>query len=920
MKSIIDNILKAHYKKKYVYSEGKNEELEKNNFFSDLLGDGNLNTINERLRDASLMISNKEMLRKCYVNVETLSSACLMAVENDCRRINAEMSDDTHQLLYRPVTELLEKYIPWEISSPMRILVGCPGVGKSTFLCYFFSFHEEYFKDAGISTIIMDLHRIRKDDINSLYQRIYRALQGKGLTSSNIADPTKNQVITELINVVTTNKLIIVFDNIDKSDSFDDETALLHEILQLSSELAPNVKFIVSIRKITIHLHSHTEPFLRMKPNCDYIPAPPVNIVLQKRMSYIMTAITIKPQTLLYNDGPKTVSIATSDKHKRVFEYLPGALDEEVNDYLYFLSSGNLRIMLEKYFATVTSNHMNGTVLFRALVGAKFDSHGKRAFDFSDFFYVTCRDNREFFVEDNFCDFNLSKSKIVLLNIFDNTEKNCWYNNLIRYMILRYIYDNAATPVQLRTIFDKFRRLGFEPCSISICLTAFIHANLIRTNHFNTILIDSESTDKVVCTMAGRYYIDRLVKSIEYVEMMQFSTMSSHIVKGFPKKDALDRYRGKSLLPDFVNYLYNEELIAEAAISNLYDYETFRELIKDNVSGFSDMIRTSCETDIRRIIQKKKTAEKASREEIETKQMKILEQIIMRLKEKVVRPTTERLLERLKEHKSTQVPATPLIVARQIIDSYYAENRGMNDINVLKMEAILRLTSNGLVNHGYEVLFRGYYGVTGGEIFATLAGNKDTLKKLDFILLRTVNGLLSTIAAAPMRCVSVNLSDALIEDTALCHHVLGELVKTVTSRLCNFELVIELPETLEVRNIKKAKDIMNKFTMFKYALDDFFTRHSIHKQLYEDVPDRIHWLKVDHNVFQDHYESERDHLSASITALIEDIQSHNLSACVVVEGVEKGKKGDEHKDFLREIIRTTGFDRLYIQGFGVTKV
>ncbi|WP_420266901.1 hypothetical protein, partial [Candidatus Magnetominusculus dajiuhuensis] len=576
----------------------------------------------------------------------------------------------------------------------------------------------------------------------------------------------------------------------------------------------------------------------------------------------------------------------------------------------------NIRIMLDKYYDTVMSRHMNDTVLFNALINARFQFDEKRGLNFSDFFYAACRDNREFFVEDIDYECNDSRFKIVLLNIFDNNEKNCWYNNLIRYMILSCIYDNNATPVQLIILFDKFMRLGFAPDSISSCLKAFQQADMIRTDHYDTLFIDRESTERVVCTMAGKYYIERLIRSLEYAEMMQFSTMSSHVKKSLLKKDALTRYSRRRLIPDFVNYLYNEELIAEAVISNFYDYETYKELMNGCVKSFSDILRISYKSYFSQIAERKKTTEKGIRRTIDSKQRNILEQIIKMLDERVIYLGTLNLLKRLKKPVSTIIPATPLIVANRIVESYYADKNGMKDVNVLKLEAICRLTLNGIENYAEEVLFEGYDNVKGGLIFSDLSYRKDTLKKLDFILLRTVKAFLPKIAAAGTGCVSVNLSDALIEDTELCHHILSELAETVTDVSFNCELVIELPEKIEAENIVKAKNIINKFNMFKYALDDFYTHESIHKHIYDDLPDMIHWLKVDFVFFKKFYEHIRNKLRESILVLIDDIKRRNLNTCVVVEGVEL----PEHRIFLREIIKITGFDRLYIQGWGVKKV
>ncbi len=348
MRSIIDNILNAHYKKKHVYSEGNNEELKKINFFADILGENNLTLINERLADATLMTTNKDMLRQCYVNVEKLPDTCLTAFRSYCMRLLPERSNNAHQVLSRPVTDFIEKLRPWGNSPAMRILVGCPGVGKSTFLYYFFDYYEKYFSENDIAVIIMDLHAISDGDIHFLYQSIYRVLQLKKLTSSDIANPTAHQVVNEIISVVANRKLIIVFDNIDKCESFNGETALLKEILKISSELREqqNVKIIVSIRKITVHLHSHNELFSRMRLHYDYIPAPPINIVLINKMSYIMADIRIEYRSIRYeipSIRPDAVSITVTENHKKIFEYLPRTMDTEINEYLYHLSNGNIR-------------------------------------------------------------------------------------------------------------------------------------------------------------------------------------------------------------------------------------------------------------------------------------------------------------------------------------------------------------------------------------------------------------------------------------------------------------------------------------------------------------------------------------------------------------------------------------------------
>ncbi|CAA0176273.1 AAA domain-containing protein [Tenacibaculum maritimum] len=431
-------------------------------------------------------------------------------------------------------------------STPVTLLIGSVGSGKSTYLKHFeLVKSKELLKTKKAHWIYIDLEKIGKTgnprkfiyqalsdylleehpenptDFESLikpaYEKEIKALS-KGPYALLAKDPNKfEDKIIELIDkdfqnvepyvdkvykhLSSKQLCVIVIDNVDLYEDEILETKVFSEAISISKTIKCSA--IVSIRDTTFIKHKNNSIFNAYELKKLWVNPPSFKEILSKRLNYAKIILKDEPAIIELNNGMKVrvddLSLFFSIVQKSVLNETNGKL-------LEYLSDRNPRKGISLIQNFLTSGHIQADKAIQNYINGKANF----IFPFHEVFKGCLLGQWKYYKE------NRSEA----YNIFDSNFGSIKLQ-LVRLSTLNLLHNRAKIglpDVIITDIYEIISKIGISKDMIKTVLDSFIENSLI---HSNDIHNDIPSYHITLC---GGYYIKSLSRMMVYLEAIIYDT------------------------------------------------------------------------------------------------------------------------------------------------------------------------------------------------------------------------------------------------------------------------------------------------------------------------------------------------------------------------------------------------------------
>lgn len=483
--------------------------------------------------------------------------------------------------------------------NPIIIVIGGKGVGKTTFIKYFFSSLPRGEK-LSRPTVYIDLRNSTEQDIKdteSMCKRILENLKDaypdlslhtdgvlrqiyhkelkekkegiwKHLSnekfeldrkiSSFFEDRIKENVshleaISKYLKDHCSKKICLVFDNADQLEDPAQKAAFL-----LAGSLQRKLKgiIIISLREGYYYKWKNKPPFDAFMSTVYHISAPPYREVIKKRLEYVTKFFKFKEIQTEVNNKKLTL---TPDGFKDLFSNLHHTLFDDngsaVLEFLEETSYPNIRSGLDKLNSFLVSGHSK---LFTYMTKEKYK------IPIWEFAKSIALESRLYYRHD----------KSILFNLFYPSLSG--RSHFLKIRILYFLYEcsdgivHQDKYISVKEVLDVFKVGDFQFTTMIEELNLLLLNNLIDTmasaSDVETIEPISELSS-VKITYKGSYYLNKILNEFYYYDLMLQDTpifSESHYSKiksTFPESGSISkselskRYETVTI---FLDYLKNE--------------------------------------------------------------------------------------------------------------------------------------------------------------------------------------------------------------------------------------------------------------------------------------------------------------------------------------------------------------------------
>lgn len=496
------------------------------------------------------MLNDTDVLEKCYVTTDS--------------RTKFDKTLNMHLAQYKPVfikpakkvnrkskkdelNKNLDKVQQNISSSPVTLLMGSVGSGKSTYLKHFqFIKGKEMLKKANAHWVYIDMEKMGQDGsprsfiynelkdylidehpdnpidyksvIEPAYEEEFRNL-ARGpyaLLASNKEkfDAKKQELldldfqkvepyVNKLFNYLAKSRLcLVVIDNVDLYEDEELETKVFSEAISVSKSIGCHI--ILSIRDTTFIKHKNDSIFNAYELNKLWINPPSFNEILSRRLNYSKLILKHKEANIELSNN----AILKVDDLSIFFSIVQKSLLNEENGKLIgYLSDRNLRkgITLVRNF--FTSGHIQADRALNNYINGKADY----SFPYHEVFKGSILGTWKYFRDD----------RSEALNIYDSYLGSNSLQ-LLRLYIIKFLHKKAAiatSEVPLNDIIDTISCLGASPDLIKSTLAKLVKNSLIHSNNN-----DITTNPLYSLTLSGGYYISIFAKRIVYIESIMYDT------------------------------------------------------------------------------------------------------------------------------------------------------------------------------------------------------------------------------------------------------------------------------------------------------------------------------------------------------------------------------------------------------------
>jgi hypothetical protein len=499
------------------------------------------------------IINDERKLEYCFVSTDarTKFDSTLKMYIADNKPVNVlpakriKKSRDRGEL-----HDYLESNDVYTTHSPVTLIIGSVGAGKSTYLKHFQLIQgKDALKKKGCHWIYVDFEEMGRE--GNPRQFIYEKLNeyllddtkpiktdykhavlpayeneiellGKGpfggLKESNPAkfeEVMQNQILSDynalepyvnkvLSYVASKHLCIIVLDNVDLYEDEALETTVFSEGIALSKRLKCNI--ISSIRDTTFVKHRNDSVFNAHELKKLWLDPPSFQEVLSKRLTFAREILKNKPATVILGNGVKLyvpdLSVFFEIAHTSL-------LSEQSGKFIESLCNGDIRKGISLVTNFLTSGHIQADRAIRNFL----DDSIKRPLPQHEIFKGAVLGQWKYYKEQraeviNLFDSKLGSVKLQLLRLY-----------LLNFLFLR-ARDKDSTETQFVDILNIFTTVGASSFQLLEVLNYLYKNKLVRSTDAQSIT----ETSSLFITQAGGYYINVLSKRIEYIESVILDT------------------------------------------------------------------------------------------------------------------------------------------------------------------------------------------------------------------------------------------------------------------------------------------------------------------------------------------------------------------------------------------------------------
>ncbi len=496
------------------------------------------------------MFTDTDVLEKCYVSTDsrtkfdkTLNMHLAQykpTFVKPAKKINRKTQKDE---LNKEIGKIKQNIA----SSPVTLLMGSVGSGKSTYLKHFEHVKgKALLKESNAHWVYLDLEKMGQDGkprdfiYNELKNYLVTEHPENPIDYNNVIKPAYEKEFTdlargpyallakdkekfdekkqELIDVdfqktePFVNKMfnylskirlcLIIIDNVDLYEDDKLETTVFSEAVSISKNIGCHI--IVSIRDTTFIKHKNDSIFNAYELNKLWINPPSFNEILSKRLNYSKLILKDKKADIELSNGA-----ILKDADLSLFFTIAqkSLLNEENGKLLGYLSDRNLRkgiTLVRNFFA---SGHIQADRALNNYINGQADF----TFPYHEVFKGSILGTWRYFKDE----------RAEAINIY---ESNLGNNSLqlLRLYILKFLHNKSiagTAEVSVDEIVEIISNLGASKDIIINVLNILEQNSLVHSNS------DGTSNKQIFnLTLSGGYYIMFFVKKIVYVEGVMYDT------------------------------------------------------------------------------------------------------------------------------------------------------------------------------------------------------------------------------------------------------------------------------------------------------------------------------------------------------------------------------------------------------------
>tara|TARA_R100001369_G_scaffold92869_1_gene140702 strand:+ start:14320 stop:16740 length:2421 start_codon:yes stop_codon:yes gene_type:complete len=496
------------------------------------------------------MFRNEDVLEKCYVSTDSRTKFD--------RTLNMHLAQYKPTFV-KPATRITRKTKKDELSkeiekinlnvtsTPVTLVIGSVGSGKSTYLKHFELIKgKELLKKNSAHWIYLDLEKMGKDgnprkfiydslkeylisehpenpiDYNNAIKPAYEE-EFKNLARGPYSITARNKekfeekkaelidadyqatepYVEKLFKYLSSIRLcVIVVDNVDLYEDDELETKVFSEAISISKKI--NCHTLVSIRDSTFIKHKNDSIFNAYELKKLWINPPSFNEVLSRRLNY--SKLILKGQsvdiTLLNN------AVLKVDDLSVFFSIVQESLlNEENGQLLGYLSDRNPRKGINLVRNFLSSGHIQAD---RA-INNYINGEANFIFPYHEVFKGSILGSWKYFKE----------KRADAINLFDSRLGS---NSLqfIRLYILKFLHNKStygSSEIPLEDIVQTISKIGASESVINSVLEFLKQNSLIHSNDD-----DLNENSLYNITLSGGYYVAMMAKKIVYLETIMYDT------------------------------------------------------------------------------------------------------------------------------------------------------------------------------------------------------------------------------------------------------------------------------------------------------------------------------------------------------------------------------------------------------------
>lgn len=494
------------------------------------------------------IIGDEQKLEFCFVSTDarTKYDNTLKIFVNDrksplvspAKRIKKNRPDDELNTTIRNLNS---------VSSPVTLLLGSVGAGKSTYLSHFELIHgKNLLKEKKVFWAYIDFEKMGKSgsprsfiyqtllelctrehpfiptDFENLVSPAYEeeikalargpfglAAKDKEKFSEKIQEKIekdywlKEPYVDRIYQFLSAKyTCVIILDNIDLYEDTDLEISVFSEGVALSKKYKASV--IVSIRDTTFINHKNESIFNAYELRKFWIDPPPFREVLSKRLKFAGSVLKDKKGTVTFQNMPLQVLDLSIFFDIASSTLLHGSSAR----FIESIADGNIRKGLNLVSNFLTSAHIQADrSLYNYLSGGVL-----KDLPFHEVYKGCVLGPWKYYKEE----------RAEVINIFNSgySKSLLFLRAHILNLLYRRAMDKSTIETKLTTIVETFSKFGASEFQIFNCLNYLIKNNLIRD--INSREIDIESS--IYIATAGAYYISYLANNFEYLESVMIET------------------------------------------------------------------------------------------------------------------------------------------------------------------------------------------------------------------------------------------------------------------------------------------------------------------------------------------------------------------------------------------------------------